>query len=756
MDVRTLNGKPPSSTTNTPSKAGGVVSGVDGLFGAQAPQNSFAASMAELKNGNPELGESKNPEPSKAEKKAKSRADKAARKAARHLKGDFDLYPHLMALKPVEKYMFRSDYFTVDNQVACVLGFFHDDAARDDFGPFWGISRIPGELGKGVTVVVLEQVRKMGQKWIDDRVKVVEKLDKLEEGEQAQSGTMSSRRKAAKVADDMEIISGEIQDGASYLHIHNRLFIKAPNLETLDNSIEAIRRLYIERFATLTVAAYPAEQRQEQSKLFAKNEKKRGKGFHFTSLEFAGSHSLVTNGLNDPAGEYVGFMIGDVNTSAVVFDVNKYNHHVVLADATVEEVMDRAFYSDMWGSKLSQAAMIDNGKVVHLVLNGAKLDTLGPEFNQLTSRVDLSNGDVNMFEMFGNQEDELSIFAAHMQKLVLMVEQAYESTENDRSIIRGELEKIATQFYVDQKMWAFNAKENRDKLRVVDIPHTDVPRLQLFVAYLNMKYKAQSSGGGPQHERLTDAYKLLETVFENLLNSNGDLFNTYTNDAIDGVRESSRVIYDFSKLMRRGKGVAMAQLVNIVSFAVGNLGRNDTLVIHGAEKIDEGVKKYIEDQLDHLFHRGGRVAYLYNDVDKMLADAKFNRFDAADYTILGPMRDATVIEYQRQLAQEIPKDMANLVTRRGQTLSYLRRGVTNVVFETDLSLGTNPERAEERKALLGLGAGTRPKSQAVIDASTKEREARVAATGAGSRVVPGKQPRPRGARKVLGAGPREQ
>lgn len=753
MDVQTASGTPPHNPTEAPSEAGGVSSPLGAATLTQAPRNSFAASMAELKSANPNMGQSLSPELSKAEKKVRARAEKAARKAARHLKGDFELYPHLMALKPMEKYVFRSDYFKVDEGVACVMGFFHDDASRDDFGPFWGISRIPGELPKGVTVVVLEQTRRMGQKWIDERVKVVEKLDKLEAGEQVQSGTMSSRRKAAKVADDMEIVSGEIQDGASYLHVHNRLFIKAPDLATLDASIEAIRRLYVERFATLTVAAYPAEQRQEQSKMFAKNEKKRGKGFHFTSLEYAGSHSLVTNGLNDPAGEYVGFMIGDVNTSAVVFDVNKYKHHVVLADATIEEVMDRAYYSDMWGSKLSQSCMIDNGKVVHLILNGANLDKLGPEFNRLTSRVDLANGDVNMFEMFGDKNDEMSIFAAHMQKLVLMVEQAYESTAEDRSIIRGELEKIAIQFYVDQGMWSFNAKEHRDKLRVVGIPHTQVPKLQLFVSYLNMKYKAQASGGGVKHERLTDAYKLLETVFENLLNTNGDLFNTWTNDAIDGVRESSRVIYDFSNLMRRGKGVAMAQLVNIVSFAVGNLGRGDTLIIHGVEKIDEGVKKYIEDQLDQLFHRGGRVAYLYNDVDKMLADAKFNRFDAADYTVLGPMRDSTVIEYQRQLAQEIPKDMANLVTRRGQTQSYLRRGVTNVVFETDLSLGTNPERANERQALLGLGASSRPKSQAVIDASTQEREKRVATTGAEARMGGTPERRPRGARKVLGAGP---
>ena len=710
-------------------------------FPGAASGDGFAASLAALRAAEaaPAGSEQEGDAPAPVDK----RAERKARKEARQLKGSFDQYPHLLALKPKEKYVFRSDYFEVDDSyVACVLGFFHDEAARDDFGAFWGINRIPNGLADGVTVVVLEQVRRMDEKWIDDRTQKAEKLDKLDEGEQAQSGTMRSRRKAAKVADDMEIVSGEIQDGASYLHVHNRILIKAPDLETLDASIEKISRLFIDRFGTLTVAAYPGEQRQELGKLFAKNEKKRGHGFHFTSIEFAGSHSLVTNGLNDATGEYVGHMVGDVNTSAVLFDVNAYKHHIVVADAGVNEYLGRAPLADMWASKISQSALLNNGKTVHLILNGADLGKLGPALGGLTSRMDMSQGDVNMFELFGDREDELSIFSAHMQKLVLMAEQAYETTENDRSIIRAELEKTATRFYVDQNMWAFNAKENRDRLRIVDIPHRDVPRLQLFATYLDTQYKSLANGS-TSDQGMIQAYSILSSVFHNLLNNNGDLFNTHTSDSIDGVRDSRRVIYDFSRLMRRGKGIAMAQLVNIVSFAVGNLGLNDTLLIHGVEHIDGAVKPYIQNQLDHLFARGGRVAFVYNDVDKMLDDSKFNRFDAADYTVLGPMRDATVVEYQRQLAQDIPPDLEGLVTRRGENLSYLRRGVTNVVFAMDLALGLNPARAAKRDRLTD---SRRPaaRSALVEERLTEEREARI--TGRGT------PPQVAGARKVLGAG----
>ena len=619
------------------------------------------------------------------------------RREMKQLAGSFDSYPHLIALKPKEKYLFRSDYFEVDGSVACILAYFHSDAAHDGFAAFWGIDRIPDGLDDRVTAVVLEQVQRKDDRWIDSYTKQSERLENLDKTEQETTGTTSSKAKAAKVSADLATTIGELQDGASYLSVHNRLFLKAPDLATLDDTIDRITRLHIDRFGTLTAAPYTAEQRQELSGLWKPNDKKRGKGFHFTSTELAGSHSLVTNGLNDHGGEYVGYMVGDVNNSAVLMDVNAYDHHVVVADQTLSEYLDRQRIANMWCSKISQACLLGNGSVVHLVLDGTNLDKLGPRFDGLTSRVDLNEGDVNMFEMFGDESDELSIFSVHMEKLKLMFEQLFETTDGAvGSIIASALEDTATDFYIDQRMWRHNAKENRSRLRLVNIPHTQVPRLKMFVSYLATAHKAllHSSKTDPDQLR---AYNVLLGVAKRMLSTNGDLFNNHTATSVDGVRDSRRVVYDFSQLMRRGKGVAMAQLVNIVGFAVGKLGVGDTVIIHGTEQIDTRVKKYLREQFDHLHERGGRVVYSYNDVDKMLEDSRFNRFDTADYSLFGPMRDATVDEYQKQLHQKIPPDLAKLITTKGENLSYLRRGVTNVVFHLDLALGINPHREAQRR-----------------------------------------------------------
>ena len=426
------------------------------------------------------------------------------------------------------------------------------------------------------------------------------------------------------------------------------------------------------------------------------NEKKIGHGFYFTSVEYAGSYSLVTHGLEDPKGEYVGYMVGDVNNSAVLFDVDGYAHHAVIANENYHEKLGRVHVSDMWGSKLSQSALLNNHKVVHIMMDGCDMDKLGPKFDSLTFKLDMHQGAVNMFEMFGEIDDEMSIFPSQMQKLILMAEQAYETTDSDRSVIRGSLEEVATKFYIDRRMWHQNAKENRDRLRVVGIPHAEVPRLQEFVAYLDTGYKRAAAAAAKDNE-LVHAMSVLRFTFKNMLSNNGDLFNTITSDAIDGAKTGQRTLYDFGDLMRRGKGVAMAQLVNIIGFAVGNLGLGDTVIIHGADLIDDGVKDYINTQFEHLFAKGGRVVYIYNSTDKMLEDKAFCSFDKADYTIFGNMTDTAVNMYQDLLGQDIPADLSKLITTKSESVCYIRRGFDNVVFKQDLALGINMQKNKDKK-----------------------------------------------------------
>lgn len=633
-----------------------------------------------------------------------NKLSKEEKKALKEAMGHtIELYPHLMALKPREGYMFHSDYFDVDDEVATIISYFHSDVAKDSFGAFWGINRIPDDhkLPRGVTVVTLEQIARQPEKWVDEHIAKSEKLDKLNERDN--SNGHSAQRRTRKIADDMAWASAEIQDGASYLNVHNRLVLRAPDLASLDEALSQLRQQYIDRFPSVTTAPYHGEQRQEMGNLFAFNKDKHGRGFGYTSTEFAGSYSLVTNGLVDATGEYVGFMQGDVNSSAVMFDVDAYDGHIVCADDTVNTRVHRQKMVDMWGSKVSQACLLNGHRVVHLVLNDAKLDYLGPKMESITSRVDMTNGEINMFEVFGDEEDELSLFPVHLRKIVLMAAQVLRSDNahsvEDLTVVNGQLREVLKVFYTDLNMWADNAKHNRDRLRLVGIPHDEVPLLKNFQAYLKQRHSQEINKGEKKDDDMSNALARLTSVFGNLLEANGDLFDQITDSRIDTVNDARRVIYEFTGLNRRGPGIAMAQLINVVNFAVESLGEGDTVIVHGAGQIvDEDVQKFLTEQFRRLQERGGRVAYLYESVDEMLETQHFNHYDRAWYTVLGPMSPETVNAYQDQMQQAIPPALNRLITMRNSGLSYVRRGSTNVVFRTDLALGVNQARKQRKEA----------------------------------------------------------
>lgn len=592
-------------------------------------------------------------------------------------------FPYLKKIKPREKYVFHSDYFKIDDYYAAILSFFHNDAANDGFEPFWGLFLIPNGLPAGVTTINLEQISRMSEKWIQDHQHNAESVAGKNETEQQRSGSNSARMKASKSAGDIAQIEMELNDGASYLNVHNRLMVKAPTLQALDRAVQQIDRLYSDRFGTLWAAPIQGEQRRELASLFSKNEKKKDKGFYYTSKEYAGSYSLVTHGLEDANGEYVGDMVGDVNASAVLFDVNRYGHHVIVASEQHNAADYRIRAADMWGSKISQSAMADGHRVVHIVLNEANLDLVGPKFERSTVKIDMNRGEINMLEVFGEKKDELALFSIHIQKMISMAEQLCLTSDDDRSLIRYNLESLLTEFYVHKGMWQKNAPKFRDKLRMAGLRHDQAPLLQDFVLELDQAYESSLTKGDME---LQHAIGVIRGTFTNMLNGSGDLFNRQTTSSIDEAKLSRRVIYDFSNMRERGQPLAMAQLVNVIGFAVQNLDAGDVLLIHGAEHISKTIEDYMKTQFGRLFNKGGRLALLYDSIDALLEARDFNKYDAADYTIISNMTENQYAAYQEKLGEDLPPDMKTLITDKTYPRCYIHRGISNVIFEQNLLL----------------------------------------------------------------------
>lgn len=602
-------------------------------------------------------------------------------------------YPLFRAIKPKSKFLFFSDYFQVDGSYATILTVLHRSGADDNLGYFWGIHLIPRHIGNDVSVRRIEHVGRMSESWIDQHQGRAEGLLNNQASETERDGSLTARQRLSKKQHQLVDVANDLMNGASYLRVAIRLVVKAPSLERLDDAVNKINRQYKDRFDTVFAAPYVGEQKRELSNLLNKVENKMGRNFMFTSAEFAGNYSLVTRGIEDPKGEYIGQMEGDVNNSAVLMDIDNYDSHVVIAGkAEAKTLSDWDFKGqrgvDVWGAKLGMNALLRNKRVVHLVLNRASVAGIGIDLSDVTSNVDMTRGDINPFELFGDKEQELSVFPAHLDKMGLMVEQLQPMTDEKRPRIKGALQEVLNDFYVDKRMWSRNAQENRHALRLVGIPHKQVPKLPEFQAYLDMEYNAQVQARNKDPE-VMNAYGFLRTAFRDMMDSNGDLFNTTTSTMIDQAAVSSRVIYNFSSLIKRSRGVMMAQFVNALGFAVGNLTEGDVVILHGAEQLASGIKQYVRDQFDQLHDNGVRVVFIYNSIDKMLADRAFNQFESADYTILGGMTKSTIVEYEGALKQEVPIVLKTLLEHKEQHRYYLRRGFDNVVFANDLQMGFN-------------------------------------------------------------------
>ncbi|WP_251159337.1 hypothetical protein [Caniella muris] len=592
----------------------------------------------------------------------------------------------LMALKPSWGYVFRSDHFEVDDRVGCVLEFGVRKGVTDGLGCFWGLRRTPRGLPDGVSVTVVDTVERKGENWVADALTRSEGMGNLDMNAQNQAGTAVTRHKASVRKHQLTQIAREINNGASYVCDHMRMLVHAPDLETLDRAIECLRRYYTEGLAGVFLGSYMGCQREELAGLFLAGPRRLGRGHHFTSTEFAGSYPLVTHGLEDPAGEYVGFMAGDVNNSAVLCDIDRYERSVVVCSETrPAKGYDGASVGRVWGAALVHAALADGHRVVHLKLDPFDESPLHPA-GLSECRIDLNSGDVNMFEVFGDPSQQQAAFAGNIRKIVLMADLAYsEAADESDVVVREKLAELLTAFYVDRNMWDPGSGSARPRKGVVGVAHDQVPRLSEFISYVTEAYNSERAAGGTDAHLLSSLNQIRLTL-TNLVNNNGDLFDTRTSSSVDSVAGAPRVVYDFSILERRGRNIALAQFVNVVSYAVQSLGPGDLCVVTGAERISESVWDYVSTCFTSLYERGGRTALCYSSFDSLFDDHRHNRFDSADYTLFGTMTHDEQARYQEIVDTKVPKDLSDLVTGRSPDLAYLRRGFENVCFHLDVPL----------------------------------------------------------------------
>ena len=597
---------------------------------------------------------------------------------------------NLGEILPKYCYFFHSDYFDVGNEVAQILTIVTRNDVDRKKSPFWGVLLFPRNLGKNVRGRLLNQISTKDDNWIKDNLSQAEKAIQQEFKDYMSKDLDLDAETVTYKVHDLKQIHADVRSGA-YHGVEFKVLLKAPTLEELDRAREAYR-IALKSFEGVRAEVFEGQQRDDFERLFSSPDKQLGASFNkkmFSSQELAGNYYLVSKGINDLTGEYVGLSKGDINNTAAIFDVDDWIDNIVVASdyaartssISSEEVQKKARSATLWGKKIAEAALLENHRVVHIVLDGTEMDRVGVDLSQITVKLEMGRGAINPFQIFGRRDKQISSYPEATEKLRLMIKQI--STELNDTDLKKYLTEILKDFYIDKGLWKANAQENESILSLVGIPNNEYPLLKDFIKYLAVYYTKYVKENNSQ---AIDSVSKLQSAFGTMREENGDLFNKITDERVNIAHNMPQAIYDFSNISGRGGGIAMAQLINTLSYATQSLERGDVLIIHGTEYISDSVKDFVKLTLEKLRKSDVRIAYLYDDVSKAIEDAEFNRLSNADYTLFGAMSDEALEKYSNVIKASIPNALKEQLTTKNDLIYYLSRGREKFLFELDLVL----------------------------------------------------------------------
>lgn len=600
-----------------------------------------------------------------------------------------------------EDYLDILDNGTV-NTIALV---FLDPGKALDLQPEWGVSFIQDLVddvlkknnANNLSVSFINTVHVMDDTWVKRHQTDADRYsDQNTDGHRNQAHVKAQQQ-------DLSLIASEIDGGSSYLATGFKYAISASDLNMLKSFLDSLQRRLDIRIPGTVIALSNGDIDLEYQRLFDDPMHEPGRKAMFTSAEFAGYYNLVTHGIEDPHGVYMGEQQGDINNTAVIWDMTDFEGHAVIAtnnrfarqrdydNGRIDPQFARWSGLDLWVNTLIlQLIREKQGRVFTLALDPLNLDH---RLDSMTSKLDLNHGAINPFEMFGSIHDEDSIYAANINKWNLMTRQlAQESikTEGAQQIeeISGtelsDLDAILEEFYIDSKMWVRNPKEDRDDIRIVGIPHESVPRLTKFIAYMEHTYRHYSSGMYSDPVKAQEVNKLL-SIYRRLQSVHGDLFDTVTDPIIDTIGTTRHTLFDYSNLSKTKGNILLVQLLNSISAITSQAKDGDTIIIHGAQQIENLTKSYFERIVRDLYSKHVRVVFTYKSIDDMLENGKFNQMSSAAWTLVGHMTSDQIEKYNKLLGNQ--RHMTDVISTgiqaKNESRYYLRRMQDNIIFDAN-------------------------------------------------------------------------
>jgi hypothetical protein len=629
----------------------------------------------------------------------------------------------------------HSDYFrTADpfdpEQVwvyGAVLSLIPKPFAGELLPRFWGVGVLPPVGGPGTSAVVVHPQMRRGESWVRSHISSAEQATGLAKREARSQGNQAStehRIATSRMASDIEDVASQVVEGSSYHAAAWHVILYAPTLGELDDYVRYTAAYYKERFTSLALHTAPGTVRRRLSRLLdptgnAMGGKARKSGsdvadaiadgasrLGLTSDELSGSYSLVTGALTDvpdlnealePAPTLivpVGTQVGDYSGGAVLIDPDKMESHAVIG---AKDALS-------WTKLMSATHVAGGSHVVHIILDPARrAEVLKSTLNlgsEVVAKVDLSRSTINLMEIFGPAGTELDAYARHLDRFVNQAFWLIGLPSSDAASVRAQLRDKLTDFYVDRRMWHRNAGANLKRLRVIGLPHEQVPTLHDLLSYFQTAYTKLSSTMARDNEAL-HAVSLLASGIRDVVDTYGDLFDQKTSPGVDLPGESLADVYDLAGLEPRGWRVQAAALAAVLAQVLARASEPGadprTIVIHGAHMVttmnDQAVESgapysvagWVTGELDKLKAIGGRVVWSFADPRQVLAAAEIVDLVGADYTLLSGLSETTLSAYAEIVDADPSPALVRLSTgANSEHVTVLKRGQSVVCFEPTL------------------------------------------------------------------------
>lgn len=622
---------------------------------------------------------------------------------------------HLDRIKPIGNIKFGSVNMQLDGSYASILTFVVTPGSMNGLRPLWGIDLIPRfvggdrELGERVTTKLVLSISRRPDRWAEDKVTVAVDVSTTGYQDTASNRQALESQKFKRQMDHTYEISNELANNASYLDLSVRLAVKARNREDLDDAIYALQRHYTSIFSTnVSLVPFIGEQDKEYRSMFDTAEDKLGENYQLTSTELAGVYPFVTRGINDVDGTYVGSLQGEVNSDPVLLNTLNFDNIAIVcaggpaADLSSLRTGKRNAYkaTTAWGVKYAQDALMHNHKVVQMVLNQEDPRKVGMDLETETMNFNMASDHrvgINMLQSF-QKGNELQAYTALINKIQTIARQfSVQQSNLDDSVLKNSdmntLRDILEGFYIKNNMWVENAKSNREDIRLLNIPSTQIPKLGELMPHIRAAQNNVRTEIGKNEATTADLESVnkVYNLFKEMADNYAYLFDKKTSIDVRKVENSPQVIYNFSTLAIDNEKALMAQFINTFEFGVRSLGEEDVLVIHGMDLMSESVCEYLDKRFSELNNRGVKIVLLYERSEIMLGGKQQHEyhnqwFERSTSKLTNSMTASARENYEKLLRVKLPTGVSEAMNSSQNHVYFLNRYDDNSLFNWDIDL----------------------------------------------------------------------